>query len=105
MSPEEIQFKEENPEESAAQGDPVSLQRRQNILSYCPKLALREQVCQMAVAVIFTPRLQGGFTTELDRRQMITRTGLIYRRLLDIVLRIDNIDNIDDGSSYIDPDM
>ena len=67
-----------------------------------PKLGLREQVSIVAIAVMFVPRLTTMYASELERRQVIQKVGLIYWRLLDIVLKLDNITNSDTGYDYLD---
>ena len=43
-----------------------------------PKLVLREQVSVVAIAVMFVPRLSTLYASELERRQVIQKVGLIY---------------------------
>ena len=56
----------------------------------------------MAIGVTFVPRIQTSYTSELEKRQVIQKVGLIYWRLFDIVLKIDFIENTKDGDQYID---
>lgn len=58
----------------------------------------------MAIGVMFVPRLLTLFASELERRQVVQKVGMIYWRLLDIVLKLDNITNTDTGSDYLDED-
>ena len=58
----------------------------------------------MAIGVTFVPRIQTVYENELEKRQVIQKVGLIYWRLLDIVLKIDFIENTKNGEEYIDQD-
>ena len=51
---------------------------------------MRDQAIQMAIGVTFLPRIS-KHGTELERRQVIQKVELIFKRLLDIVLKLDNI--------------
>ena len=55
----------------------------------------------MAIGVIFVPRLATLYASELERRQVIQKVGLIYWRLIDIVLKLDNINNTAVGDEYL----
>ena len=68
----------------------------------CLKLSLRDRATVIAIGIIFVPRLSTLYASELERRQVIQKVGLIYWRLLDIVLKIDNITNNDQGGEYLD---
>ena len=56
----------------------------------------------MAVGVIFVPRLSTLYASELERRQVIQKVCLIYWRLLDILLKLDNVTNTASGDEFID---
>lgn len=51
---------------------------------------------------MFVPRLSTLYASELERRQVIQKVGLIYWRLLDVVLKLDNVKNLDSGAEYLD---
>jgi len=53
---------------------------------------------------MFVPRLSTLYASELERRQVIQKVALIYWRLLDIVLKLDNITNTESGQEYLDDD-
>lgn len=63
---------------------------------------MREQVSLVAIAITFVPRLSTLYASELERRQVIQKVGLIYWRLLDVVLKLDNVNNTDSGEEYLD---
>ena len=63
---------------------------------------MREQVSRAAIAVTFVPRLSTLYASELERRQVIQKVGLIYWRLLDLVLKLDNVANTATGEEYLD---
>ena len=56
----------------------------------------------MAIGVTFVPRIQTVYENELERRQVIQKVGLIYWRLLDIVLKVDFVENTNSGVEYLD---
>ena len=56
----------------------------------------------MAVGVTFVPRFLTLYASELERRQVIQKVGLIYWRLLDIVLKLDNVPNTESGDEFFD---
>lgn len=64
---------------------------------------MRDQAIQMAIGVTFLPRIS-KHGTELERRQVIQKVELIFKRLLDIVLKLDNIKTTDTGEDYLDLD-
>ena len=53
----------------------------------------------------FVPRLSTLYASELERRQVIQKVGLIYWRLLDVVLKLDNITNTLNGDEYLDEEV
>ena len=55
----------------------------------------------MAIGIVFVPRLAKLYASELERRQVIQKVGMIYWRLLDIVLKLDNIENTDSGAGQL----
>ena len=101
ISPEEAK---ERMELGPAAPEPETQKARKALLQHTPKLALREQVTTVAIAVIFVPRLSKLYASELERRQVIQKVGLIYWRLLDVVLKLDNITNTESGKQFIDED-
>jgi len=68
LSPEEAK---ERMELGPAAPEPESQTKRKALLQQTPKLALRDQVSVVAIAVMFVPRLSTVFATELERRQVI----------------------------------
>lgn len=94
LSPEEAKTREGYPPTAP---DPETLTARKALLQSVPKLSLRDQVQTMAVGVIFVPRMATLYASELERRQVIQKVSLIYWRLVDIVLKLDNIDNVATG--------
>ena len=99
LSPEELKAREELGANAPA---PESQLRRKALLEKCPKLALRQQVSLVAIAVTFVPRLSTLYASELERRQVIQKVGLIYWRLLDVVLKLDNVTNSAPGDEFLD---
>ena len=57
VSPEEIKKKEIIESDGTTQADFITQQHRQNLANKCMKLDMREQAIQMAIAVIFVPRI------------------------------------------------
>ena len=55
----------------------------------------------MAIGVTFLPRIS-KHGNELEKRQVIQKVELIFKRLLDIVLKIDNIQTTETGEEYLD---
>lgn len=51
---------------------------------------------------MFVPRLSTLYASELERRQVIQKVALIYWRLLDVILKLDNINNTASGDEYLD---
>ena len=99
LSPEELKAREEL---GPAAPEPATQTRRKALLQKCPKLGMREQVSRAAIAVTFVPRLCTLYASELERRQVIQKVGLIYWRLLDLVLKLDNVANTATGEEYLD---
>jgi len=65
LSPEELK---DRMELGPAAPDPESLVKRKALLQRSPKLALREQISVVAIAVMFVPRLSTLYASELERR-------------------------------------
>ena len=98
FSPEELKEREQL---GPAAPEPESQTRRKGLLAKCPKLSLRDQVTVVAIGVTFVPRLSTLYASELERRQVIQKVGLIYWRLLDTILKLDNIQNTDPGLEFL----
>ena len=98
FSPEELKEREML---GPAAPEPETQTKRKNLLAKCPKLDLRDQIAVIAIGVTFVPRLSTLYASELERRQVIQKVGLIYWRLLDTILKLDNIVNVDPGTEYL----